>query len=81
MQYKKILSVGLSLIMALSAAGCGAATGASTAAGEAAEEAAQPAAAQETQDAAAAGEAAPAEIISQSHRSCKRRRKPPLVTV
>ena len=66
MQYKKILSVGLSLIMALSAAGCGAATGASTAAGEAAEEAAQPAAAQETQDAAAAGEAAPEETAQEA---------------
>ena len=66
MQYKKILSVGLSLIMALSAAGSGAATGASTAAGEAAEEAAQPAAAQETQDAAAAGEAAPEETAQEA---------------
>lgn len=66
MQYKRILSIGLSLIMALSAAGCGAATGASTAGGGTAGESAEPAVAEETAGAAAAGEAAPEEAMQEA---------------
>ena len=60
MQYKRILSIGLSLVLAISSAACGAATGASTSGEQPAEETAAAAEGEETADAAGAEDAAPA---------------------
>ena len=61
MQYKRILSIGLSLVLAISSAACGAATGASTSGEQPAEETAGAAEGEETADAAGGeAEAAPA---------------------
>lgn len=60
MQYKRILSIGLSLVLAISSAACGAATGASTSGDQPKEETAAAAEGEETADAAGAEDAAPA---------------------
>ena len=60
MQYKRILSIGLSLVLAISSAACGAATEASTSGEQPAEETAAAAEGEETADAAGAEDAAPA---------------------
>ena len=59
MQYKRILSIGLSLVLAISSAACGAATGASTSGDQPKEETAAAAEGEETADAAGAEDAAP----------------------
>ena len=59
MQYKRILSIGLSLVLAISSAACGAATGASSSGEQPAGETTGALEGEETTDAAGEAEAAP----------------------